>query len=87
MSTDWKPVAEIEFTKERGKDRKDNETILLEDFISIKGLSALGNQLTKDKVKQINLLEPIPVEEVIEETSENSEDSDESQDDEQPTLF
>ncbi len=87
VSTDWKPVAEIEFTKERGKDRKDNETILLEDFISIKGLSALGNQLTKDKVKQINLLEPIPVEEVIEETSENSEDSDESQDDEQPTLF
>ena len=87
VSTDWKPVAEIEFTKERGKDRKDNETILLEDFISIKGLSALGNQLTKDKVKQINLLEPIPVEEVIEETSENSEDSGESQDDEQPTLF
>ena len=87
VSTDWKPVAEIEFTKERGKDRKDNETILLEDFISIKGLSALGNQLTKDKVKQINLLEPIPVEEVIEETSENIEDSDESQDDEQPTLF
>ena len=36
VSTDWKPVAELEFTKERGKDRKDNETILLEEFISVK---------------------------------------------------
>jgi len=77
ISTDWKPVAEIEFTKERGKDRKDNETINLEDFISIKGISALGNQLTKDKVNQINLLEPIPVEEEIEDIEEETEDSEE----------
>ncbi|MGB2686029.1 MAG: hypothetical protein WBC43_13530, partial [Olleya sp.] len=28
----------------------------------IKGISALGNQLTKDKVNAINLLEPIPYE-------------------------
>ncbi len=67
VSTDWKPLAEIEFTKERGKDRKDNETINLEEFISVKGLSALGNQLTKEKVKQINLLEPIPIEVEVEE--------------------
>jgi topoisomerase-4 subunit A len=75
VSTDWKPLAEIEYTKERGKDRKDNETINLEDFISIKGLSALGNQLTKDKVKQINLLEPIPVEVEVEEPETETEDS------------
>jgi topoisomerase-4 subunit A len=36
--------------------------INVEDFISIKGLKALGNQLTTDKVKQINLLDPIPFE-------------------------
>ena len=60
VSTDWKPVADIEFTKERGKDRKDNLVINLEEFITIKGINALGNQLTKEKVNQINLLDPLP---------------------------
>lgn len=63
VSTDWKPVAEVEFTKERGKDRKDNLIIDLETFIAIKGITALGNQLTKDKVNQVNLLDPLPYEE------------------------
>ena len=62
ISTDWKPIAEVEFTKERGKDRKDNWEVNLEEFISIKGITALGNQLTKEKVNQINLLEPLPYE-------------------------
>lgn len=60
ISTDWKPMAEVEFTKERGKDRKDNWEVNLEEFISIKGISALGNQLTKEKVNQISLLESLP---------------------------
>jgi topoisomerase-4 subunit A len=60
VSTDWRPMIEIVFAKERGKDRKDNLVINLEEFIAIKGINALGNQLTKDKVKQINLLEPLP---------------------------
>jgi topoisomerase-4 subunit A len=62
VSTDWKPIAEVEFTKERGKDRKDNLIINLEEFITIKGITALGNQLTKEKVNQINLLDPLPYE-------------------------
>ncbi|MFG6686183.1 DNA gyrase/topoisomerase IV subunit A [Mariniflexile sp. HNIBRBA6329] len=62
VSTDWIPMAEIEFTKERGKDRKDNLVINLEEFIAVKGLTALGNQLTKEKVNQINLLDPLPYE-------------------------
>ncbi|HIC32578.1 MAG TPA: DNA gyrase/topoisomerase IV subunit A, partial [Flavobacteriaceae bacterium] len=62
ISTDWKPMAEVEFTKERGKDRKDNLEVNLEEFIAIKGINALGNQLTKDKVNQINLLDPLPYE-------------------------
>ena len=62
VSTDWKPMAEIVFAKERGIDRKENLEINLEEFISIKGISALGNQLTKEKVNQINLLDPIPFE-------------------------
>ncbi|NNL83930.1 MAG: DNA gyrase/topoisomerase IV subunit A [Winogradskyella sp.] len=62
VSTDWRPVAEIEFTKERGKERKPNEEVNIEQFIAVKGISALGNQLTKEKVNQINLLEPLAYE-------------------------
>jgi topoisomerase-4 subunit A len=62
VSTDWRPIADVEFTKERGKERKDNMEVNLEEFISVKGISALGNQLTKDKINQINLLEPLPYE-------------------------
>ena len=62
VSTDWIPMVEVEFTKERGVDRKDNLLLNLEAFISIKGINALGNQLTKDKVNQINLLDPLPYE-------------------------
>ncbi len=85
VSTDWKPMAEIVFAKERGKDRKDNLEVNLEEFITIKGINALGNQLTKDKVNQINLLDPIPFEapkevhadelEVIDETEVLANDS------------
>lgn len=62
VSTDWIPMAEIEFTKERGKERKDNLIVNLEAFIAVKGITALGNQLTKEKVNQISLLEPLPYE-------------------------
>ena len=62
VSTDWRPMADVEFTKERGKDRKQNMEVNLEEFIAVKGINALGNQLTKDKINQVNLLEPLPFE-------------------------
>jgi topoisomerase-4 subunit A len=62
VSTDWIPRAEVVFGKERGKDQKDNLEVNLEEFIAIKGIKAQGNQLTTDKVKQINLLDPLPYE-------------------------
>ena len=77
VSTDWKPMAEIIFVKERGKDRRDSETINIEEFISLKGLSALGNQLTKHKVNQVNLLESLPHEEPEELPAEEIEVNDE----------
>ena len=58
--TDYRPVAEVVFVKERGKDRKDNWEVDLESFISVKGINAMGNQLTKEKVLEINALEPLP---------------------------
>src|SRR5680860_112322 len=62
ISTDYIPQAELVFSKTKGKDQKPNETINLKEFISVKGPKALGNQLTTDKVKQINLIYPIPLE-------------------------
>jgi len=59
VSTDYRPVAEIVFAKTKGV-QKENISIDLESFITIKGIKALGNQLTTDKIKQINLLEPLP---------------------------
>jgi len=60
VSTDWRPMVDVEWKKERGKDRKPNLEINLEEFIAIKGISALGNQLTKEKINQISLLPPLP---------------------------
>lgn len=61
--TDWRPVVEIEFSKQRGKPQKPNQKISLEDFISVKGIKAQGNQLTSEKVKNIHVLDPLPYEE------------------------
>ncbi|WMI65499.1 DNA gyrase/topoisomerase IV subunit A [Aestuariibaculum sp. YM273] len=94
VSTDWLPMAEVEFVKERGKDRKENLEVNLEEFIAIKGISAIGNQLTKDKVKQINLLDPLPFEEPeevhaddLEVVDEDIIEGDEESDESQTTLF
>jgi topoisomerase IV subunit A len=62
VSTDWKPIADIEFTKERGKERNNNLEVNIEKFISVKGINAIGNQITKDKINQISLLDSIPYE-------------------------
>jgi topoisomerase IV subunit A len=60
VSTDWRPVAKIAFAKDRGKERREDQIIDIEQFISVKGVSALGNQLTKFKVNQIDLMESLP---------------------------
>jgi len=62
VSTDWRPIAEIVFNKERGKDQRDNLELNFEDFIAVKGIKALGNQLTTGRIKQVNLLESLPYE-------------------------
>ena len=61
--TEYRPVAEVVFAKKRGQERKVNMEVAIEDFIAIKGIGAMGNQLTKEKVLEINSLEPLPYEE------------------------
>ncbi|AQW99467.1 DNA gyrase/topoisomerase IV subunit A [Elizabethkingia anophelis] len=76
VSTGKNASAELIFSKEKGKD-KDPETILIDEFITVKGIKALGNQLSKDKIRTINITIPEPEEEeVIEEIPDISEDFD-----------
>ncbi|WP_293873342.1 DNA gyrase/topoisomerase IV subunit A [Flavobacterium sp.] len=77
VSTDWRPMAEIFYAKVKGV-QKDSQTINLEEFIAVKGIKALGNQLTSDKLKQVNLLESLPYEEPEPEPAEEIEVSDAS---------
>ena len=61
ISFDRKPVLQITFS---GKDAsKDPEIIYAEEFIALKGASARGKRLTTNKVKKVNWLKPIFVEE------------------------
>jgi topoisomerase-4 subunit A len=55
-------TAEILFAKDKGKDR-DPETVNIDEFITVKGIKAIGNQFTKFKVKSININIPEPEEE------------------------
>ena len=81
VSTDYRPVAELIFPKIKGV-QKESVTIDIEDFIAVKGFKALGNQLTTDKLKQVNLLESLPYEPPIEikeepiKSDNNSDDTD-----------
>ena len=62
MVVDYRPVAEVIFSK-RSLDKKE---INFEEFIAVKGIKAQGNQLTTDKIKQVNLLASLPFEELEE---------------------
>ncbi len=58
ITTDWRPRIELIFIKEKNKERK-TKVINIEEFIAIKGYKARGNRLTNQKIKMINLLEPL----------------------------
>ena len=78
VATDYRPVAEIIFAKNKGV-QKENQVLDFDSFISVKGIKALGNQLTSDKIKQVNLLEPLPYEipeEIIPEDKKALEEND-----------
>ena len=80
VSSDWRPTINVSFDK-RTNDKED-EIFDMEEFIAVKSFKALGNRLTKFKVKSIDLGESLPFEE-----PEVEESTDEEDDDVQPTLF
>ena len=61
VSTDWLPKATLNFDQRAGS--KDPETIELAEAISLKGVKALGNRISKIRIKSIDELEPLPHEE------------------------
>ncbi len=67
-------TAEIIFAKDKSGKEREPELITIDEFITVKGIKAMGNQFAKDKVKAINITVPEPIEEEeepeIEETSE-----------------
>ncbi|MGK0308608.1 MAG: topoisomerase-4 subunit A, partial [Urechidicola sp.] len=69
IATDYRPVAEVLYSKRS----IGNETVNFEDFIAVKGIKAQGNQLSTEKIKQVNLLESLPFEEPEEDKVEEIE--------------
>lgn len=68
-------TAEIIFVKDKSGKDKEPIGINIDEFIAVKGIKAMGNQLAKDKVKTINITVPEPIEEMEEEPEfeENTE--------------
>jgi topoisomerase-4 subunit A len=75
VTTQRIPVVDLIFAKVKGVERE-METVNLEEFITVKGIKAQGNQLTSHKIKQMNLHE------AIEEPEEDENEGDEQD----PTL-
>ncbi|WP_075342249.1 DNA gyrase/topoisomerase IV subunit A [Tenacibaculum agarivorans] len=73
VATDYRPMVEVIFSKRALPSMKVN----FEEFIAIKGIKAIGNQLTMAKIRTVNLLESLPYEEPEEEKVENIEVNDE----------
>lgn len=83
VATDYRPNAEIVFSKRSLQ----NSTIDFEQFIAVKGIKAIGNQLATDKIKQVNLLESHPYEPPVLDAIEVEEESVDAANAPQPKLF
>jgi topoisomerase-4 subunit A len=85
FSTDWRPVCTLQFIKPRGGEAKQPQKVSFEDFITTKGIKAMGNQLTSEKLKRIETNASLPyiaepeldtaeIETVVEEVTPPNED-------------
>lgn len=79
VSTDWIPQVQLNYTKIKGTE-KESEILNLEQFITIKGLKAIGNRLTTNKIKTIDLLAPLPYEEITTTTESEASFNDDEND-------
>lgn len=71
-------TAEIIYPKDKNGKEKEPELVDIDEFIAVKGIKAMGNQLIKEKIKSINIGIPEPVEETpVPEAAEKPSASDE----------
>ena len=75
ITTDYRPMAEVVFSKRS----IENIEVNFEEFIAVKGIKALGNQLTTEKIRTVNLLDSLPYEEPEEEKVEDIEVNEEEE--------
>jgi len=78
LNTNWRPLLQVEFVKPRDKKSLPPLEINAEEFIAVKGFKALGNQLTQDKIKKIELKEALAYDEeenILEEIEVNEEEA------------
>ncbi|MGB2273953.1 MAG: DNA gyrase/topoisomerase IV subunit A, partial [Flavicella sp.] len=83
VATDYRPNAEVVFSKRS----LDSIVVDFEDFIAVKGIKAIGNQLTSDKIKQVKILEPKPYNPPEKVVAEEKQDENANDADIQPSLF
>jgi len=83
VATDHRPNAEVVFSKRS----LDAVIVDFEEFIAVKGIKAIGNQLSTDKIKTVNLLDPKPYTPPVLDDIEVKEDEVTEEGDTQPTLF
>ncbi|CAA0150903.1 DNA topoisomerase IV subunit A [Tenacibaculum maritimum] len=69
IATDYRPMVEVVFSKRS----LEKMNVNIEEFIAVKGIKALGNQLTKEKIRQVNILDPLPFEVPKEAVKDNIE--------------
>ena len=68
ITTEWRPIINIQFKKNRGEDSKQEKKVNVEEFIDVKGFKASGNRLltekkySKRKIAKILLVESLPYE-------------------------
>lgn len=84
--SDYRPSIKIEFVKPRGKDELPPLEVDVADFIAVKGIKAIGNQLTAHKIKQIVVNEPLPYEEEVQETKNEGGSEDDVEESENGDL-
>jgi len=60
VDLNWRPILMLKFEKNKGKSAFPDFEINVEEFISIKGYKAQGNQLTSKKIKKVELKEVLP---------------------------
>ncbi len=72
ITTEWRPVINIQFKKNRGEESNQEKMLNVEEFIDVKGFKASGNRLltekkySKRKINKIYLFESLPYEDDME---------------------